>query len=313
MAQVSIVIPLYNKQNHILETLQSVFAQSFTDFEVIVVNDGSTDGSRQKVETLVDSRIRLFNIPNRGVSAARNYGIKQSNSPWIAFLDADDYWFPHHLEDLLHLAQAFSDCGLYAKAYYKEMNGRKIPPVFVDIPENPWRGVVKDYFNSSSGHALAWTSAVMIPQKVLEEMGGFDEKITFGAGEDTDLWMRIALKYPVAFDNKISAIHKLHADNRISNSNTNKRQFIDLDQYNALAENHPSLRKYLDLNRYAIAMQYRLVGNQEKAEEYIRKIDKQNLTQKQRNLLHQPIFVLRLFYSFKNILLKLGIHLSAFK
>lgn len=313
MAQVSIVIPLYNKQNHILETLQSVFAQSFTDFEVIVVNDGSTDGSRQKVETLTDSRIRVFTIPNSGVSAARNYGIKQCTSLWVAFLDADDYWFPHHLEDLVQLTQTFPDCGLYAKAYYKEMNGRKIPPVFVNIPNEPWRGIVEDYFAYSTGHPLAWTSAVMVPKRVLEEMHGFDEKITLGAGEDTDLWIRIALKYPVSFDNKISAVHKLHADNRISNSNTNLRRFIDLDRYNSLAEKHPSLRKYLDLNRYSIAMQYRLAENHKKAAEYISKIDGDNLTGKQRWLLKQPLLVLKMVFGIKNVFQKAGINFSAFQ
>lgn len=313
MPLVSIVIPLYNKAKHIRATLESVLNQTFPDFEIVIVNDGSTDSSEDEVAAVKDDRIRLFTITNSGVSFARNYGISKANAQWIAFLDADDYWFPHHLEDLVNLKNDFPGCGLYCKAYYKEMKGVKIPSLYAAIPQTPWRGIVADYFASSVVNALAWTSAVMISKTVLQEMGGFDEKITLGAGEDTDLWMRIALKHRVAFDNNTSAIHKLHADNRISNSNTHLRNFIDLDRYDVLAKNNPSLHKYLDVNRFSIGMQYKLAGNVTKARDYFSKISLQNLNKKQRFLLKQPAFVLRLFHGFKALLLKFGMNVSAFR
>ena len=97
MALFSVVIPLYNKENHIQKTLNCVLSQSFTNFEIIIINDGSTDNSLKKAEDIKDSRIFLYSIKNQGVSNARNYGIKKANSDYICFLDADDFWYNNHL------------------------------------------------------------------------------------------------------------------------------------------------------------------------------------------------------------------------
>ena len=153
----------------------------------------------------------------------------------------------------------------------------------------------------------------MVPKSTLEKVGVFDTEITLGAGEDTDLWIRIALQYPVAFSNKVSAVHQLHSDNRISNSNTNLRQFINLDRYNRQAESNLSLKQYLDLNRYAIAIQYKLVGNSEKAEPLIKGIHPKSLNKKQSFLLSQPSAVLKILFKLKQVLKPLGIQLSSFR
>src|SRR5699024_6424946 len=99
----SIVIPLYNKELSITNTLQSVLNQTFTDFEVVIVNDGSTDNSVEKVEAFNDPRIRLIHQANAGVSAARNKGIEEANYDWISFLDADDLWMENHLSILKNM------------------------------------------------------------------------------------------------------------------------------------------------------------------------------------------------------------------
>ena len=311
---ISIIIPLYNKEKHIKDTLDSVWSQSFADFEVIVVNDGSTDGSLQEVNSIDDKRLKVFTTENQGVSQARNYGISKANADLIAFLDADDIWFEHHLQDLKDLHKQFPDCGMYCKAYDKKNGSHLIKSKFNNIPENsPWKGIVDDYFKSSVVNSIAWTSAVMIPKSTFENVGVFDSKITLGAGEDTDLWIRIALQYPVAFSNKVSAIHQLHSDNRISNSNTNIRQFINLDNYNKQSKTNPSLKHYMDLNRYAIAIQYKLVGNSEKAETLINGINLKSLNKKQRFLLSQPTVILKTLFKLKHILKHLGIHLSSFR
>jgi len=104
----SIVIPLYNKEQSVNNTLQSVLNQTFTEFEVVIVNDGSTDNSVEKVEAFNDPRIRLIHQANAGVSAARNKGIKEANYEWIAFLDADDLWMEDKLE-FVRNAISFND------------------------------------------------------------------------------------------------------------------------------------------------------------------------------------------------------------
>lgn len=310
----SIIIPLYNKEKHIKATLQSVFEQTLTNFEIIIVNDGSTDNSLAVVDSIKDERIKLFSIENQGVSCARNYGISKASSNLIAFLDADDYWFPNHLEQLRALYEKFPDCGLYAVAYANKMNNRIYNLKFHAIPEKlNWMGIVEDYFESSKGHCIAWTSAIMIPTDILNAIGGFDERIILGAGEDTDLWMRIALKHSIAFSNTVSAIHNLQADNRITNSNTNLRTFINLDAYEDEAKTNKSLKKYLDLNRFSIAIQYKLAGNNTKAKTYIDKIDKTNLNTKQCFLLDMNAGILRVLVHLQKLLKKGGIGLSAFR
>ena len=103
MSLFSIIIPVYNKGNHIQNTINSVLNQTNQDFEIIVVNDGSTDHSLDVIKSINDKRIKLFTLENKGVSHARNFGLTKASSEFIAFLDADDYWLPNHLETFLIL------------------------------------------------------------------------------------------------------------------------------------------------------------------------------------------------------------------
>jgi glycosyltransferase involved in cell wall biosynthesis len=304
---------LYNKANYIVETINSVINQTFSDFEIIVINDGSTDNSLEIAESIQDKRITIYTTKNKGVSAARNFGIKKAKSQFIGFLDADDIWYDNHLEKLDILLQKFPDCGMYCNAYAKKHKTITYPALYNNIPKTiDWMGLVDDYFESSLKNAIAWTSATMVPRKVLENIGGFNEEITLGAGEDTDLWIRIALKYPVAFCNTITAIHSLEAENRITKSNTNLRKFIDLDIYEPFAEKNKSLKKYLDSNRFAIGIQYKLSGNIKKAENYFNKINLESLNNKQRFLMTQNTFILKLIKRIQNVLRKLKINLTPF-
>ncbi|WP_415060983.1 glycosyltransferase family 2 protein [Flavobacterium sp.] len=144
----SIIIPLYNKEKAIEKTLKSVFHQSFTDYEVLVINDGSTDKSEEKVKRFSDERLRLISTENKGVSQARNLGINEAKGKLIAFLDADDYWFPNHLEKLVELHQKFPEAGLLATNYQFYYSDKKIiQPIFEGIPNKKWSGLVPDFFH----------------------------------------------------------------------------------------------------------------------------------------------------------------------
>src|SRR5690606_30655868 len=121
----SIVIPLYNKEKHILSTINTVLAQTFQDFEIVVVNDGSKDNSAKLVNEIQDPRVRLISQNNSGVSAARNTGIKEASGGYIALLDADDLWLECHLENIHTLIKKFPDYGLYACAYKIRVEGNQ--------------------------------------------------------------------------------------------------------------------------------------------------------------------------------------------
>ena len=107
---ISVVIPLYNKEKSIAQTLECVLNQTYKDFEVIVVDDGSKDNSAAIVAQFTDTRIHLIRQENGGVSAARNRGIEEAQGKYVAFLDADDVWLTDHLESLVNLIRQYSQC-----------------------------------------------------------------------------------------------------------------------------------------------------------------------------------------------------------
>ena len=126
---ISIVIPLYNKEKFIARTLESVLAQTFKNFEVLIVNDGSTDSSVEVAKKYIDDRFRIINQKNSGVSAARNKGIKLARAKYIAFLDADDTWEPNFLSEIQRLIKKYPQAGLYGTGYRKINELNKIEKI----------------------------------------------------------------------------------------------------------------------------------------------------------------------------------------
>lgn len=122
---ISVIIPLYNKENRIYYTIKSVLNQTFKDFELIIVDDGSTDKSAEIVHDFCDSRIRLIQKKNGGSSSARNRGVCEARFDWIIFLDADDYMFPDSLEHFSKLVLANPNINMFVSNFFKEYNGKR--------------------------------------------------------------------------------------------------------------------------------------------------------------------------------------------
>ena len=189
---ISVVIPLYNKATTIANALDSVLAQTYQDFEVVVVDDGSTDEGAVIVEQYTDPRIWLIRQENAGVSAARNRGIAEAKGEYVAFLDADDEWMPEFLEVIVALQKEYPACRAQATSYVQNSRGVKSPITLHKIPFAGERGVLYNYFEvASCSHPPVWTSAVCIERKLLQEIGGFPLGIT--SGEDLLTWARIAV------------------------------------------------------------------------------------------------------------------------
>jgi len=214
--KISVIIPLYNKSSYIARALNSVLNQTYQNFEIIVVDDGSTDNGAKIVRDFIDPRIRLIEQENRGVSAARNRGVDEAISDFIAFLDADDEWMPHHLETIIRLMDKYPDVGMYSTAYQiRTKEGKTSWANYKYIPTPPWEGLLPDYFRSAAlGDYPVGASGVVIPKKIFHEMGGFPQGYWYG--EDADLFGRIALKYPVAFSWEFGAICHQDASDRAS-------------------------------------------------------------------------------------------------
>lgn len=211
--EISVIMPLYNKERHVERAVRSILGQTVQPAEIIVVNDGSTDKSVSVVEKIVDPRIRIINQNNAGVSAARNRGIREAKFALVAMLDSDDEWKPDFLETILDLIERFPEAGAFATAYETIDVDAVIRKVtYRAIPEFPWSGIIPNFFDSMLGQPPVWASAVTVRREVFNKSGFFREGEVLA--EDVDMWCRIALKYPVAFNTKACAVYHLEADNR---------------------------------------------------------------------------------------------------
>ena len=216
----SIIVPLYNKAPYVRKALESIASQTYRDFELIVVDDGSTDNSaaicEEFFQTFNHSLAHSINVnpslahsinvnpsfvhsfirqTNSGVAAARNNGVAVSKGEYVCFLDADDWWESTFLEEMDRLIAEYPDAGIYASNYIYYKPGKthvalSLPRGYIDYP--------KAYYEGSS--MPVWTGATCMLRKVFDEMGGFPLGIKLG--EDFLLWAKIALHYPVAFSEK---------------------------------------------------------------------------------------------------------------
>ncbi|MBT8261716.1 MAG: glycosyltransferase family 2 protein [Bacteroidia bacterium] len=314
MSRFSVIIPLYNKSNDIQSTIESVLDQDFSDFEIVVVNDGSTDDSEAKVKAISDDRIKLFSKENQGVALTRNFGVEKATADYITFLDADDLWYPNHLKDLDTLTRSHPQTKWFATAYEKRFNSKLSVPLDAPVmKQSNWYGIVDNYFENCLVDSIAWTSAMCFKKEFFLELNGFDHNITNGAGEDTDLWIRAALAAPMGFCTNISAVYNLEGSNRISLTPTLHRVFMDPDNYEEAAKKDIYLKKYLDRNRYSFAMQHKLVGDKESCKRFLHKIDYDNITAKQRLLLKLPNVFLKILIWVQERFASGGIRLTSFR
>lgn len=203
MPAFSVIIPLYNKLAYIQRSVESVLAQSFKDFELIVIDDGSTDGSSEKLLDIKDERLHILRKENQGVGEARNTGMQHAEGQWIAFLDADDAWMPEHLSELRRVTEASPSAGLIstrcvesATAVLSISDKQKLVPSSI-------RAV--DYFYEASKNiGFLNSTSTAINKDVFVKLGGFTSAV---AGEDLEYWAHIALHYPVAVSNRVTCVY----------------------------------------------------------------------------------------------------------
>ncbi len=208
----SVVIPLYNKEQTIARAIDSILAQSLQAFEIIVVDDGSTDEGVRVVQSFEDHRIHLLSQPNQGVSSARNQGIAMARYEWIAFLDADDAWTPEHLEEMRRLKVCYPEAKLLASNYtIVDPSGQTRSPIdTTQLGISGERGVLCDYFLIASKMAPPlWTGAVVVERESLCRVGCFP--LGVGMGEDLLAWAKLAIAHPIAYSKNATAYYHFKA------------------------------------------------------------------------------------------------------
>ena len=195
----SVIIPLYNKAPYIKKALNSVLEQTFRDFELIIVDDGSSDDSYAVAKEVLDEfngNCKLIHQENAGVSTARNNGVAATCGEYLCFLDADDWWAPNYLERMDRFINEYPEAGIYGANYFYVKNGRQ--SICVTTAETGYINYCKVY--AEKLEMPLWTGATCLPRSVFFEMGGFEPHLKLG--EDFCLWIKIALKYKVAFLNE---------------------------------------------------------------------------------------------------------------
>lgn len=248
----SVIIPLYNKEKFIQKTIESVLSQDFKDFEIIVINDGSTDDSVSKLKDISDSRLKIVHQVNQGVGAARNNGMSHANFEWIAFLDGDDIWASNHLSELKQIISTFPSSGMIAtnyKSFYSDTD--------IKIEDKKLKTNIRsiDYFLEP----IVWTSATAIKKDVFKNLGGFTD---YKNGEDLEYWVRTALNYPTAVSDKITAYYRRNTGG-ITDSVTLGRDYyrelkslasispsiellVNKSKENPAILKHPSIKRYIN-------------------------------------------------------------------
>ena len=243
---ISVVIPLFNKESLIQSCIFSIFEQSYLPSEIIIVNDGSTDSSLQKIQSFLASdenskvKVSIINTPNRGVSAARNTGIKSATSDHIAFIDADDSWEKNYLQEMRNLILKYPEINIYSCNHSLNIQniGKRI--VTTPFPEN-FIGVI-DFFEYASRYSVLNSSKVVIKKNILNKINGFPEGIKYG--EDLYVWIKISSLGKVAFINKSLVLINQFTDN--SRNSRNREVLYPLTQYTKKSVNGtPSLSSYL--------------------------------------------------------------------
>jgi glycosyltransferase involved in cell wall biosynthesis len=243
--KISIVIPLFNKESTIQACIQSILKQTFQNFEIVIINDGSTDNSLANAALIPDPRIHIFTQKNSGVSSARNYGIEKSSNDLIAFLDADDFWLPNFLECIHSLFTDYPEAQWAATGYFISIKNRNPYKNIINCaPKDFSRGIINSYFEiCATSDPLVHASAVCIKKHAIKLIGGFPLGVY--SGEDLLTWAKLACNFPLAYDVKPMVNFLVSGIDR--KPDPTYFVAIELAKLNKMYPSLPGLSKYLSL------------------------------------------------------------------
>ena len=235
---ISVVMPLYNKEKSVRSTLESVLNQSYTDWELVIVDDGSTDNSlivvREKLSELGNEKVKVFHQENGGVCSARNRGIQEAKGEYIALLDGDDLWDKEYLAEQVKMILDFPDAAMWGINFAEMDNGKLVRKLETALPDG-YRGYVENYFQMKGRISdLFCSSSVVIRKDVFDKVGVFDERIKYA--EDDDMWWRIIATHKVAFYDRYMVYYRFDAENRALQRKVQLKHFLPyfIDKYQHL-------------------------------------------------------------------------------
>lgn len=289
----SVIIPLYNKAPYVTKAIRSILSQTYSDYELVIMDDGSSDCSFEIARDAIKGydNCHIHQQLNAGVGTARNNAVTFSQGDYLCFLDADDWWETTYLERMNDLIRDFPEAGIFGTNYYYVKNGRR--RVCVTNAETGYINYCKVY--AQTLQMPLWTGAVCIPRTIFNELGGFRPHIRIG--EDFDLWIKVALKYKVAFLNEPHAFYNQDSDatwRLVGKLHDPKAHMLwNLVYLEQEERTNPDYKRLIDalrtngLLRYYLSPQYREAAKQE-----LEKVDWENQPKRVRLLYKMPVWLL---------------------
>ncbi len=307
----SVIIPLYNKENYVENALKSILKQSFTDYEIIIVNDCSTDNSVSIIESYLHENVRLIHHEkNKGLSAARNTGVKNAKADYVTYLDADDLWKPTFLTTIHRLILNFPEAKIYGTNYEEVYRTQLLKPIngSEELDDN-FEGIL-NFFKINLKQGIYNHGSVCFHKDVFEKVGYYNEQITFS--EDIDFNIRANYYFKLAYSNSVQMSYFMETDNQITRSLIVNLQVPNYDKYEDWAKLNPDLKKQLDFLRYVLAKNLKKNGDKILWKKIVKPIYFKNLNWKQIALLYVPKCVLLLLEKVKLKLIKKGIKIASY-
>ncbi len=273
----SVIIPVYNKSKIIQICVDSVLNQNFNDYELLVIDDGSTDESIEKIK--VRENVIVLRKENGGVSSARNYGVINSKGEYICFLDADDYWEPEHLSTLYEMIVQYPSEKMFSTSHrIRQLNG-----------QIEWNDILSAYDSSiilvddlfelwlrKKSKRIICSDTVCIKREVFDEVGLFEEGVS--QGEDTDMWFRIAAYYKVVLSKKLTATYQREFSDATKYYKNNyewifaSREDDLVNDFRIPEEKRKNIVKYIDRYRMNNCRSMLFENNRKKAREYLKDV-----------------------------------------
>jgi glycosyltransferase involved in cell wall biosynthesis len=307
----SIIIPLFNKENFVLETIESVLNQNFKDFELIIVDDASTDDSLNKVKSIIDDRIKIVHHKmNKGLSATRNTGMQHAKSDYFCFLDADDVWKSTFLDKIYFLTHQFPEAKLFATHYEIKIKSNKTIQYHLKFREFEIFGMVEDFFVSSRNQGILNMSCLCVHKQVIETIGGFDSEINYS--EDIDFHIRANANFKLAFYNSCELIYQFNTENQITHLGILNRKLPDFDALESKFKTNSTLVAYINFHRYTKGKLLKLSGDISGYKKLTTNLNFKDLNWKQTLLLKSPRWIIISIVFLKKTLLQLNINVNSY-
>ena len=304
----SIVIPLYNKANFILATLKSVSDQTFENYEIIVINDGSTDESLSKIEALKLPKLSIHTQENKGLSAARNRGVTLARGQYVALLDADDIWKPTYLKSMFKLIENYPNHQIFGCTYKESRNGRLMDiRTSFEAQLNQESYVLDDFFSANYKQFIVDQSSLIFDRNFIKTHT-FNEHID--VSEDVDYYLNYFASQQIIFLNRSLMIKTYDDNDQLSSSKISKKRVPDLEHYKTRYSSNTSIQKYIDIQLYKLAIKYTYENNRSKRQKCMTQINPLHLSQKQRLLLKSPKWIMVGLRKLKFLALKLNIRIT---